>query len=287
MSWFLVIKGRIKQDDIKKLSRVVPDDDIKINKENLILALGGNPDTMLFNSRGKVLAIAGVPVITHEDNYRFAQITDFENCFTSSDNEILPEGHFAAVSISENVVKVFTDRLGIKELYYSKIENKIIISTRLDFISELIGEAELNYQNLGSRWLLNSQFGKKSIFTNIKRVSSAFITIDNKLNVSRRDISFKPKKTGNIKPEDFINEISKCLQLPADSGKKTIFAMSGGMDSRFLFSLIKDFENLSLFNDAEKTHPDFSAAKRISDKFGLRIFELIDDDHEKGFDNRG
>lgn len=77
------------------------------------------------------------------------------------------EGHYLYGQIDSQSVILLNDSLGIRTLYWIQLQNQLLLSTRLDWLTPFLPECKLNPGAFGSHWLI------KNIVTNFARLHRA------------------------------------------------------------------------------------------------------------------
>ena len=178
------------------------------------------------------------------------------------------------------------DRLGVKPLYYTKINNLLIFGSEIKAIlnSGLI-ENEINHQALSEYMFFVSPMGNQTIYNGINKLSpGSFLTFDkNKFEIKK---FWKLKKTQlNISYEDAASRtrylIEKSVQRQLMSDVQVSTFLSGGIDSSAVTLLAAKHYPAKLntysvefdYNHNDKSELDF--AKKISNLAGSNHNELF------------
>lgn len=186
---------------------------------------------------------------------------------TSSDTEVIVHGYeewgeeivkklrgmfvFALYNKKQDVLMIARDRIGIKPLYYTEHQNRVIFASEIKAIFagfDINREAndEVVYKFLASRI---HDTDKQTFYKNIKRLLPAhFMLIDKNSNV-RIEKYWEPKVNldfSSNKPDIFYSE--KFKEIFLDSIEKHLISdvpvgvtLSGGLDSSGIASIAKKF----------------------------------------------
>lgn len=177
-------------------------------------------------------------------------------------------GHFLILTWNINELKVFTDRLGLRDIYIAKIPHNIILfSSRIDWLIQLT-EAKLNFKEFGSQWLLFNKISSESIFTNTQRITAgSSVTISRENNsISINKNNWLPALNKNeYLPVDFYNTLEKLITFPLIEEEKISLSLSGGMDSRVILSFLlkSNSRNWYTHTFGDSNQPDSIIANRI------------------------
>jgi len=90
------------------------------------------------------------------------------------------DGHFVIVKIIENEIHLYTDQLGIRTIYYGHWKSGIVFSTRPDWIARLYGYLDIDYEAIGSYWMVFNQLSTKSQIQGLSRLGpNGYLKIKN------------------------------------------------------------------------------------------------------------
>jgi hypothetical protein len=269
MSWIFGAVGEDCDEIKRKIKSFLPEPITEFNENNLVIAAGGKKETCNFTREGNFIA-AGVGIST-DSITRILTSGDWANIADGKDP--LPiNGHYVFIKWNNDELSIFTDRTGLRDIHlYEPSKKNFIFSTRADWLAEFAGK-KLNFKEFGSRWLLLNQISTSSIFENIDRITSG-----TSLTISRHNFilskSFNNWLPSIEKDECTIENFSRSLELitfPA-SNQKISLGLSGGLDSRVLFSylLISENKNWKTHTFGDENHPDSIIADKIARKSGI------------------
>ncbi len=181
-------------------------------------------------------------------------------------------GHFIVIEFSNDKLIVFSDSFGMRELYYFLEDNVLIFSTRTDLLKKLKRNISLNLNEFGSNWLLNFQLNFTSGINNIERLGpGGKLVFDNSI-VKKSNFLWKPKIESEFDDKFFFGRLKNYSTFPIQNNLKLSLALSGGLDSRLLFSILNSQKNQWFIHSfGEENHPDVKMAKRIAKHFGFEI----------------
>lgn len=179
-------------------------------------------------------------------------------------------GHFAALSISSDSVDLYTDQLGMRSIFMLRIESGILFSTRLDWLLPF-SSGNIDWETFGEHWLSVNPFSGQSFITDIERVcSGGHIQIkQDSMTVSQLDWSPSQQEIA-VAPESYLTAITETLYK---KNNQLSLGLSGGIDSRFLLSILHGNEALDfdLYTFSGLSHPDEKAAATISQLIGKSV----------------
>ncbi|MEW6006422.1 MAG: hypothetical protein AB1695_14050 [Stygiobacter sp.] len=274
MSW---VFGAINANDCLTKLKVLTKNNIiySITEPPISVYAGGNPNTCFFDhnvSLKKGWAVVGVGITENSFGYKLLDKTSWkliieENSFYTK--EIY--GHYVIIHWDENNLNIYTDKLGLRDIYISKFNNKILFSTRLDWLAKFI-DTTIDFKVFGSRWMLFNQISSNSVLSNTLRiVGGSFLNIDVKnlkwIQGKNEFIPILPNKHPNISVKEFTDRLNNIIQIPFNSNNNLSLSLSGGMDSRVLLSfLVKDSKSgiWDTHTFGNSNHPDSIISNKIA-----------------------
>lgn len=271
MSWLFGYFGNTEQ---KKLtSPEIPLYSFK--DENLILFAGGNEQTCFFklDSMNSCVAVCGVGLNSVDNGYKVLDENEwFDQIILNPVTLKSINGHFVALKYSGDELKIFTDELGLRDIYIIKLDNCFGFTTRIDWLKYFV-KPEIDLKEFGSRWLLQNQISKRCIIKNVIRLvcANAIIKTNSLLVVQN---SWHPDFDAISDLNAFDIALKKLLSIRS---KKMSLSLSGGLDSRLLLSYLakkkSDLWDTHTFGDLG--HPDSKIASQLLKSLN-RENEIID-----------
>jgi hypothetical protein len=276
MSWLIGVIGNSSSEIVSQIKAVIPSSLYHINEDNLKIFAGGNPQTCFSSKDNKQedsFLFTGVGIRPIDNGYKFLDVQEIAQITDEKEINDL-NGHFVLFRWNKDVIKIYTDKLGLRDIYMHKYSGgKIIFSTRTDWIAKII-RAGINYKEFGSRWLLFNQLSAKSIFDGIER-----ITAGTKAIINRADNSIKIEKSCWLPSSDgrvfTFNDYSKRLEelilFPSSCKNKISLSFSGGMDSRVILSYLLKNNNADWYTHTfgSRETPDSGITRKISSGCGF------------------
>jgi len=244
---------------------------------NLMLYAGGNSETIFFKSdslKSNCWAVAGVGLIHSDEEYKILNADDWDNFLSLRQVDLQKiNGHFVAVKYSADELKIFSDELGLREIYIVKLPEGFGFTTRIDWLKYFINP-EIDLMEFGSRWLLQNQVSRNSIFKNVKRLICANAALKNG-NLTINENPWQPDLhlTGNR--EMFGTALKKLLSI---NERKISLSLSGGLDSRLLLSCLAN-KNSGLWEShtfGDPNHPDSKISSQLLSSLNLKN-KIVDD----------
>ncbi len=252
-----------------------------IKKKNIHIIKKGIQETFC-HLPGINTIICGIGFKSYKHNFELYNSNDWDYTVRTDKVSEL-NGHFIIIRYSENGIKFINDCLGIRDIYLFQKGSSLLFSTNPLLISKYFA-CEIDYIKMGSHWLLVNQMKNRPFFKGMKRLgqggkgefNGAGLEVENRLFYP--EINNETKLNLKSLLQGFVNSLN-------NSGKDVSLSMSGGMDSRFLFSIIQssgiDFD---LHTFGEKSHPDAKIAIEIAQQFELEHSQYESRIHDFGTD---
>jgi hypothetical protein len=276
MSWIFGAVGNFHTDEIRNTilsQNQLPLSNINIPGELIILA-GGNSETLYTIQNDTITsAVAGIGIQRSNQSTRILS----SEAWTSLLQTDIPNfgdlnGHFVAIRFKEGVLECFSDKVGLRTLYFAHTDNGWLFSTKLIWLCRFLPESHIDWNAFASKWLCLQQFSHKSLVHGTFKLppnSSARIK-QNKLIISSSPwISVAPDT------ESADNSIAILQSLLTVDQRNLKLGMSGGLDSRVLFSLLASGKkNFSTYAFGDDDDPDVLYARKISRHGNIPFIEL-------------
>ncbi len=275
MSWFTILIGEQTEDTIAKLKkRHLVGCGEHHGSGFCILYSAGSPTFTFATDEHHSTLLAGLLIRRSGDDYHILQP---EEITPSLGAEILQgkfEGQYAAVYIANNKLTVINDRLGLRDVYYSRSSDTVIISTNPQYAAALLPAREIDMAAFGSRWLCFSQIDIRSVIKGVSRLlPGERLSVEiptGKLHSEHTP--WLPEPITNA-TEVFTKRLHSLTTLPLRENIPTSLALSGGLDSRLLLSIYqtdKEFSSkIRTFTFGEPDHPDSVIAQTITNDLSL------------------
>lgn len=280
MSYILVAFGEIPSHISEKIKSKFSSS-IKIDSKDLVIAGNGLDQTFVYDDYGYgQIIICGISLIKCGNHYLEVRNNKLKELFDNPKIAENLQGHYTCLIKKDEKLTLFNDALGFREYYEFAGKNYSIISTEARYIAELVGGLKINKNWLATAYHLTVQLDKECFVEGITRYCGADLlelTYSNG-NLIRQKSSFPLPKYTPQKTEDVISEIIK-LSLPEIDGFEPVLSMSGGLDSRFLLSILKpEFSDLKAVSMGLRDHPDNIYAAEICKAIGVehKLYDSMD-----------
>lgn len=269
MSWITGCYGCLQNDKKELLNKLCADYIHKVSTEKFILFTGGNHSTGHF-SQNQNKIICGFVIGNSKGS--LIQLTG-EKLFEAfnSENHKSLQGHFISVNWDESGVRFSNDTFGLRTIYFYRDNESTFFSTKLSILTSIMQSAELDLDEFGSRWFTYNQWSHNSFIKGVKKLppnSTAFLR-DNNLSVDGKN--WKPEIIPN-QPENFFLTLNDLLKIKLDNNSKLTLGLSGGLDSRFMLSvMLKEGMDFNLHTVGDNDDPDVQTAKKIAESVGINL----------------
>jgi len=280
LGWILGILGSCSDHKLQKLKSIHPTSLHSFISDKIYIAAGGIPETCLSSkstdSSPGWLA-CGVGIKYENGNASLMKENDWNSELTKKDfSQYNLNGHFAAVRWNDNKLELFTDQLGVRNIYLTKLNDCIVFSTRLDWISKLNRNISVDWEELGARWFLVNQLSDKSILKNVERINQGGKAVFNLSPFSVEVINkpWHPDFVPSHNDKDLKSTLSDFTLCGLKSNRKLSLALSGGLDSRVLLAILMSSQSnsWSLHSLNCREDPDRKIAEQISKKLSIDHF---------------
>ena len=281
MGWILGLAGNYSETELQKLKSIHPSPFHSFSSDKMYLATGGIPETCLSSISENNFScwIACGVGIKYENGQTFLMNKSDWNSELTNQNfsQYNLNGHFAAAIWNKNKLELFTDQLGIRNIYLTKLNDSIAFSTRLDWVSKLNKNISIDWEKFGARWFLLNPISNESFLKNVEIMNQggkAVISL-NPLSYQIKNQPWHPDLVPSLSEDkDFISILRDFTLCGLNNDKKISLALSGGLDSRILLALLisSKSENWSLHSFYFREHPDTKIAARISKELNVDHF---------------
>lgn len=254
-----------------------------IQGNGIIVSAGGNEkniffDDEVYNSNNGWLVV-GLGLLKSNSGYKILDNHSWKNLLSllSQPNQL--EGHYVILKWNENNFEIITDRLGLRDIYLSKNGNRILFSTRIDWLAKSV-DTKINFSEFGSRWFLFNQISTNSVLDNIIRITAGSV-----VKINLHSFEYKIEKcnfpltldnpTYNI--SSFSEKLEELISAPHTNNFRTALSLSGGMDSRVVLSSLLNNsgkETWETHTFGSNQHPDYLIANKIVDDFKITHYNF-------------
>jgi asparagine synthetase B (glutamine-hydrolysing) len=267
MSWILGAFGRISQELENKIRKFAQNSLLEFQDDQLLLRAGGIQETCKYGATTlEAWAVCGFGIEHSGVGHHLMEKQDWEVRLESKTNTHSLEGQFAGISYCDRCLTLFTDRIGSRDMWYCTIGGATLFSTRADWLARLSGNNEIDLDGFGGRWLFYYQVSTSSIIKNVERLGPGAVVKISQNGITKESTKWLPEPTRT----PFSSTLEELVTFPFRSGQRMSLSLSGGLDSRLLFSILlhaKGEWDVHTFGPPD--HPDVTIAKQIAKTFGV------------------
>ena len=192
------------------------------------------------------------------------------------------QGHFVIVRWDGQGVHCYTDTLGVRTLYFSRVDNGVVFSTRLDWLAKLTRAQEIDYRVFGSQWLTFNQLSDDCLLYDLERLPAGGYLYANRTGYTRTSSSPWSPSWKEARVEEFISTLQAFAAPRFPESMQTTLGLSGGLDSRLLLAASQNpLPAVHTFGPASL--PDVQIASAIAGDLSLNhriIYEPVPDEAE-------
>ncbi len=280
MSWIFGIVG---DTNLLNKSHLNFPKDIKLKHQTskVLIYSGGLDETAICEAITETsgFVVLGIGIKSRHNKFGFISAEDWKNII--SEDQVSTKklnGHYLVVEYEEGSIKIFNDRLGIRDLFFYKSDTSIIFSTRLDWVTKFQSNSEINLKEFSSAWLTSTQISHGCFIKGINRLGpfgKVEINVE-KSSLNIQHSSWEPEWSKSYTSSDAIKCLEDLILFPSRERRNTALSLSGGLDSRTLLSILlknnSEYVSSHAFGDA--SNQDVSMAKTIASKLSFNL-EII------------
>jgi hypothetical protein len=227
------------------------------------IACGGPPETTAGQSLedGSAVAFAGISLRQHDGRFDL-DLADKTRSMSGSQAgwlELRCDGSKAVVTC---------DTTGLRTAYVTSGGDKSIISSRLDWISRMVGANEMDYHSLGSHWRCHNQLSWRSLVRGIERMPPGGRIEAGGGSYSVSEGAWRPDPTVGAPEMEAV--IRNALHPTLPENRRLTLGLSGGLDSRVLAAVLED-RDAQLHTFGTDVNLDVSVAERVGQALGRKV----------------
>ena len=175
------------------------------------------------------------------------------------------EGHFVAVRRQAGRVRCFTDPLGVRALYLTKLDQGVVFSTRLDWLVRLRGGGQLDLDAFGSHWRCFHQLATRSLVRDVYRLGPGGTAVCSEQGFEVSERLWQPEiDAADADGSEFADALA-AFTNPALPAERTLsLSLSGGFDSRLLLARLLHDGRARAHTFGPAAHPDVRVARALA-----------------------
>ncbi len=280
MGWLIGTFGNYSNDELQNIKSIHHQPLHSFISDKIYIAAGGIPETC----RGSIQKVdssgwiaCGIGIKYENGNASLMNNDNWNSELSKKDfSQFHLNGHFATAKWNDDKLELFTDQLGVRNIYITKLNDCFAFSTRLDWISKLNKNISVDWEELGTRWFLVNQLSDKSILKNVERINQGGKAVFsfNPLSVQVANQPWHPDLVSSQTEKNLSSTLNDFTLCGLKSDRKLSLGLSGGFDSRILLAqlLASDSKNWSLHSLNSDEDPDRKIAGEISKKLNIDHF---------------
>ncbi len=184
----------------------------KIITDNLYLEYGGRKENLVMNSLpdSSGWIVSGLPVSAEiSQKPKIMEKKDWENLLSKKELNLKNiDGHFTGLKWNKDIITFFNDQLGLRDIYFIKVNSNYFFSTRLDWIAKFNKTNEINIDELSTNWMLPHQISWASILKNVIMLSPGGVVKISSGNFEKYISPWMPDFDLDSEPEEFIHTLN-------------------------------------------------------------------------------
>jgi hypothetical protein len=189
------------------------------------------------------------------------------------------EGHFVLLRCVDGSFELETDRLGLRTLYWAETPEGTVISSRLDWVSRLIGAPRISFEKFASRWILYNPLTYDAPLEGVQRLGPSGELRIGPSGTRHRFSYYSPVRRENVSVDDLTEKLRAAMTSRMPEGMEVSLGLSGGLDSRVLLAVLlhsKPAGAINVHTMGSTLDPDVRISRRIAEAEGLtqRLFDL-------------
>jgi hypothetical protein len=281
MSWIVGIIGESIPPEtiaqIKKLS-AYPLKSIDVPSEFFAM-MGGNNQTLhcIHHNDDSYTLITGLGIAGIGHSSSILTSNEWEK-LTASERPNIGHlnGHFTIVQYHNHSIECFSDRVGLRTLYFARSNHGWVFSSRLSWIRELTDHSAIDWGRFGSKWLCGQPFSYDAPLENVQRLPPNGSAVIRQSQLSIRSSPWiELSSAARAASAGTVDTLQHLLSI---SDKKIKLGLSGGLDSRVLLSFLRSrHAEFSAYAFGSPDEPDIQLAQRMCRDLNIP-FQLLDDE---------
>lgn len=266
MSWIVGYVGQsLSRRRRDQLAALAADAAVERAGRTFFVAAGGIPETCaggdLPESEGHWIVV-GTGIRLNSGECRILSANDWRRRL-SSEHPRLDRlgGGFVALRCRSRRVEAFSDVLGLRSLYWLRVDNGFIFSTRPEWLASLEDGLSIDWEAVGSHWLGYNQLSHRSLIQHVERLGPGGHLLLTDESARLESHPYAPRGSGHHETPSTL----LAAQLRASDDRTVSLGLSGGMDSRTLLSLRPRTDRFGVHVFGPKSREDVRVALSIAE----------------------
>lgn len=211
-------------------------------KPSFYLAAGGFEDNLILKydnyEQDSGYLVLGNGYLSKDTGFGNAEPNDWKRLIDGDISWEDMNGQFVVFKWNTEYIEAWNDSLGMKDLYFSRSQGYVIISSRLDWLTDFLDKKPWNYNAFGAMTLLPNMLLSQSLLKNVFRLGMAGYV---KANQSKFQIGNRRQQFVN---DDYNQEnkyffnLNRAIGLQIEIDKKIIIPSENNFANRYLLSTL-------------------------------------------------
>lgn len=173
------------------------------------------------------------------------------------------DGHYLIVRWSDSAVELRSDPLGMRTVHLIRRNDRLIFSTRLDWLAAACGGLPIDFASFGAHWLAYNRFTSSSVLSGVQQLGPGGIARCDRSRIVIEESPWGPRE--GVDEENPIEILDSLLAIGRDTSAGITLGLSGGLDSRVLLAVLMGAAHpFGLHVFGEPAQPDVAIAMRIA-----------------------
>lgn len=276
MSWiFSVISEKpFMEWEIEKFVQTHNTPLFTIIKPSFYLAVGGLTENVIVHyetpDQTSGWLVIGKSYLVKDTGYGFADKNDWQKFINGELNLDDLDGNYLIYRWENQYIEVWNDALGLQDCFFTKSQGYVLLSSRIDWISQFIEKKNWNYSAFASMLLLNNPLHQDSLLKNVGRLGQSGYVRATIHKFLLKNLNFNLMSENPTDKNRFAFYLNKALLLPNEQVLNTNIAFDHDFASKYLLSFMmnkpKKYWNLISWDS-----PDLSK-KQLFDKMEKSLY---------------
>ncbi|MCL2063983.1 MAG: hypothetical protein FWG98_06385 [Candidatus Cloacimonetes bacterium] len=228
---------------VKKVKQNINTNTLEFSSDKLSVKGSGLPETFFYDiseEKNWSWVVCGIGII---ECSRIVTKAEWRKIITQDDIKLKElDGHWIILRWKGEIIEFYNDPLELRKLYWKQESDRIIFSTNLADLSDMIKNPEFSFQNYAGYFRYVNSFGNRALLKDVNRLG-----VGGYLKINNDKIYHKTSawEIENYEKEGFfIEKLKSIININFPNRKKPVLLLSGGMDSRTVLALLKEVPDL-------------------------------------------
>lgn len=238
MSWIIGYVGQgLSRPRRERLAALGANPIVQRSGRTFFVAAGGLPETCMggdLSENEGHWCVVGTGVRLDTGECRLLSASDWRRRLGSQRPRLdRLGGGFVALRFRTRHVEAFSDVLGLRSLYWLRVDSGFIFSSRPDWLASVEGGLRVDWKRAGSHWLSYNQLSHRCLVRGVERLGPGGYVVLTEESARAEHRPYAPRTGGH---HEAVSSLL-AAQLRASDDRTISLGLSGGMDSRTLLAL--------------------------------------------------